>query len=413
MTWRANPRTARLEDKGSNRPPGWRSGVNAPAYLAAGLSRASAAMLLFIVPFRVTALGWSPAVVGLEVGAIFAGPMLLAVPMGQMVDRLGVRRVVLLSSVLGATAVAFCSVATAEGPLAFLLVLAGLSQSALWIAAQTAVGAAGGGSFGWLSAAAQGGNVAGPVVAGIVAARQGDSAVFLASAGALGALALVTTLVKSAQPVAHEASQKRGHVVKQAAELLRRPGIRLLLGVTMLRVGLVVIRGSFYPLLLHHQGLSKASTGGLVALVALIGVVVAPIGGRLHTDLTKRVALLGGMAGASVAFVLAPAVTGMTPQLGVAAILGVGLGISQPTLLHQFNQLVPGEARGFAVGLRTSVARVSQLSVPVGLGLVVGVLSLPVALVAFGLVAMLTTGALAVSPAGRGGIGPAGPTGGP
>lgn len=317
------------------------------AYSAAGLSRASAAMLLFIVPFRVSALGRPPAVVGLEVAAIFAGPMLLAVPIGQMVDHLGVRKVVFLSCVFAAIALAFCSVTTAEGPLALLLASAGLGQSALWIAAQTEIGAAGGGGFGWLSAVAQGGNVAGPVLAGVLAAREGDSAVFLASAGVLCALAVVTTLVKSAQPVTDGASQKQGNMMKQAAELWR-PGIRLLLGITMLRVGLVVIRGSFYPLLLHHQGLSKASTGGIVALVALIGIVVAPIGGRLHSDAANRVALLGGMAGASVAFVLAPMVTGMTLQLGVAAILGVGLGISQPTLLHQFNQLLPAKSRGSA-----------------------------------------------------------------
>lgn len=183
----ANRRTARLECRDNDFSRACLRGVNAPFYWTAGLSRASAAMLLFVVPFRCAALGWSPAVVGFEVGAIFVAPMLLAVPMGRMVDRLGVRRVIFLSSVLGVTALACCSVTTTETLLAFLLILAGLGQSTLWIAAQTGIGTAGKAGFGWLSAAAQGGNVAGPVFAGFVAARNGDNVVFLASASACGA----------------------------------------------------------------------------------------------------------------------------------------------------------------------------------------------------------------------------------
>lgn len=352
-------------------------------------------------------------IVGPEIAAIFIGPMLLAVPVGKALDRLGTRVVVLIGSVLGATAVALCSLTTTEEVMAALLAIAGLGQSALWIAAQTAVGVEGVGNFGWLSAAAQGGNIVGPVTAGLVAARAGDGAVFLASAGALGALALVTTLLRSTQSVLPGAEWGGGHVVKQAMGLLRLPGVGLMLGVTALRVGLVVVRGSYYPLLLHDQGFSKATTGVLVTLVALTGVVVAPIVGRLTADVARWAALLGGMAGGSVAFILAPAVSSMIPQVGIAVLLGVGLGISQPALLAQFNRLVPAESRGLAVGLRTSVARSSQVSVPVVVGLVVGAFSLPVALVSFGLVAVLTTGALAVSPARRGEVGPSGPTGEP
>lgn len=376
---------------------GGRRRERALAYLAGGLSRASAAMLLFIVPFRATAFGWSPTVVGLEIGAIFLGPMLVAVPMGRAVDRMGTHRVVLLGSFIGATAVMFCSVATTEWSLAAMLAVGGLGQSALWIAAQTAVGTDGGGSFGWLSAAAQVGNVAGPAIAGLLAVRAGDGSVFLASGGTIGALALVATLLRPGPSALPGTEVQRGHVVQQVAGLLRLPGIRLMLGITVLRVGLVVTRGSYYPLLLHGQGFSKATTGLFVALVALIGVVVAPIVGRLNSEGARRATLLGGMASASVAFTIAPAVSGMGLEVGTAVLLGVGLGISQPALLSQFNRLVPAECRGLAVGLRTSVARVSQLSVPVVLGLLVGTLALPMALVAFGLAGVLASGALGVS----------------
>lgn len=135
----------------------------------------------------------------------------------------------------------------------------------------------------------------------------------------------------------------------------------------------------------------------LVGLVAVIGVIAAPISGRLSSGVARRGALLGGMAGASLALAIAPAASGPAAQLGTAILLGLGLGISQPTLLFEFNRLVPGEVRGLAVGVRTSVARASQVGIPLGLGLVTGALSLSTGLIILGCCGILATGALARS----------------
>lgn len=369
------------------------------AYLAGGLSRASAAMLLLIVPLWAIGRGWTPAVTGLEVGAIFAGPLVLALPIGRMVDRLGARKVVLLGSLLGGGAASMCALATAPGTLAGLLVLAGLGQSALWIAAQAAVGGPSGGSFAFLSSAAQGGNVVGPVVGGLIASSAGDRAVFMLAGGTLAIAACIAALTAgpSGCPGGNGAVGGIGTMVRHAGVLLRRREVGLLLTATMLRVAIVVVRGSFYPLFLHSHGFSKAITGLLVGTAALVGVGAAQMSDKLPKLLPGRGRLLAGMAGASAAIALAPAAPWLVPQLAIAALLGASLGISQPTLFSEFNRLIPQQVRGLAVGIRTSVARASQLALPIALGAVTGTLSLSAALAVLGGTGVLLTGALAKS----------------
>lgn len=366
------------------------------AYWAAGTSRASAAMLLFIVPLRASELHWSLSIVGLEIGAVFAGPLVLAMPLGRMVDRCGTRKVVLCGAMLGGAAASACSLTTSQGYLAVLLAAVGLGESALWIAAQATIGRQRQGSFGVLSAAAQGGNVVGPVLSGLIAASAGDRVVFLAVGGSLGMAALLAVTIGVPKPASDQGTPERSMILRQAGRLLRQREIALLLGATVLRVGLVVTRGSFYPLFLHAQGFSKSTTGLIVGVVALIGVVVAPMSDKLRRVLPGRRRLFAGLVGASAAIGLAPTMPWLGPQLAIATVLGLCLGISQPTLLAEFNLLLPGQARGLAVGLRTTIARASQLTVPIGVGMLASVFSVPTALMAIGSTGILLSGAFLI-----------------
>ncbi|KZD07520.1 MFS transporter [Oceanibaculum pacificum] len=99
--------------------------------LAHALGTLSIASVLVLAPALQDAFALNQTRFGLMVSCYYASQFLLAIPVGFLIDRIGVRRGLLLSHVLGATALALLSLAQGLGQACLALALMGVAYSLL------------------------------------------------------------------------------------------------------------------------------------------------------------------------------------------------------------------------------------------------------------------------------------------
>ena len=352
---------------------------------------------------------------GLQVAAVLAAQAVpaavLAVPAGLVADRLGHRRLVALGSVV--TVVGGLLLAAPGGIPAIVLgqAVIGAGGVAVWLGVQ-----------GWMIARAPGdtdadrdrrmsnwsvvvlvGQLAGPVVGGLLADLTGYRGAFFAFA----AIALVGVVCARGMaelprpaPADGEASVSvRGLLgsYRTAASLTRSPGMVLTLLVSFCAAGLLDLRTAFQPLYFHTLGLTPTVIGVVLSCGTAAGVVsraaLVPLLRRCRIGTVAVLTLVPGAAAVGgVAFV-----EDLWAVFLLAGVAGLSLGMAQPLTLRLTADVTDPRHHGVAIGLRLVANRTARWLDPLFFGAVLAVTSLPVALVC---TALLVTGAALV--AGRG-----------
>lgn len=363
------------------------------AYAVGVSERISQSMAMLLIPLWAINLHSPPIVLGIDVAAPSLAPMVLAIPIGALADRLGAGRIVLWGSLVAAVATLFTAWVASPWTLALWQVFAGLGRSAAWIGAQALVTRPGQpkGGAGWLSLSAQIGNLSGPVAAGALLTPFGIPLAFLCSSAGLWLVAGASLLIRL--PEARLSHREKGSPLgdfRAAAHLMRHSGMRLVTVTTVVRLALIALRASFYIVFLHHHRFAPLSIGILLGLAAGMSALFAVGAERLAQRLSYRTLLLLGLSlmGASIA--LTPADPHLAWQLAMMTLFGAGTGVSQPALIVLLAESVPSQARGLAFGWRTAVNRLAQVASPMVLGALAGFFALPVLLTGFGLLSVLT-----------------------
>lgn len=335
-----------------------------------GIALTSSFMLATLVPLYGASIGLSSATIGALVSSAFVAPLVLGIPIGRRVDRLGARPHLML----GATALATLPWLVAAKPelwaLAVLQIGAGTAQTVLMIAGQASVAASGDGAvrlrnLGWYSVSISAANLVAPFAAGAIVDLYGFRTAFAAAALVSLAAVVATAFLRIPRPVPTESVPLRAAM----AAVWASPTARMGMVASSVVLMTLVINQAFLPVLLTRQGASATAIGGLLSLVALSSIAVRPF-------LARVVPLLGGPASAIVAVSLlvasGAALTGLAPipaALVVAALaLGLGSGVSQPTSMELVLTDTDRRHRGAALGLRVSVNRVAQILGPLLLG---------------------------------------------
>jgi MFS family permease len=350
--WRATP------PRGTPPRPHWQLA------LVAGMAAGLYTLVGLLVPLWAVTLGAAPAQVGLLVGAGAVLPMLLAVPAGASVARLGAPRLLVLAALLalvGTLAIPFERDLTR---LVLLQLVGGLGRAIAWMAAQTYLVQLGGGPDGArravvFSCASMVGTLLSPFVVGLVVGGWGYEAAFGVAAVAyallaLGGARLPTPAAKAQAPLAPHSSATAEAAIPLAlhptatespfapgppppgrARLLASRSAMLVLLGTFLRFACGTLRLTFFPLFLAGLGYAPLAIGLLVGLGNLVSVGGAPLArpllGRLGSLRLLYVALCVGLT----ALALTPLGTAALPIVGLAALWGLGMGLSLPALLQQ------------------------------------------------------------------------------
>lgn len=314
---------------------------------------------------------------GLLAASYAVFPLLLAVPTGGLVDRLGERRLM----AIGSAVVLSCSVflllwGSSIVALVIGTALLGAGQLACVVGQQAVVANNAASSrmdsaFGYLTFAASLGQALGPLAISLVGGasiRPDTQAIFLLSV-VMSLVLFATTFVVPA----HVSAGKRKAVsagTGSAVSLLKSPGVARALATSATVLAVVDLTMVYLPALGADRGLTAATVGAMLTVRAVFSMVSRLLLGRVSRRIGRMRLLVVSLALSTAA--LAAAAIPMPAWLLfiVMALLGLGLGIGQPLTMSWLSAQAPAGQRGRALALRLAGNRVGQVVLPSAIGVV-------------------------------------------
>jgi MFS family permease len=306
-------------------------------------------------------------------------PLLLALPIGNLVDRLGERRLM----AAGSAVVLSCSVflllwGSSVAALIAGTALLGAGQLACVVGQQAVVANNAASSrldsaFGYLTFAASLGQALGPLAISLVggqSVRPDTHSIFLLAAGMGLVLFGTTFLVSSRVSGGMRATRSGGAPRGSAFSLLRVPGVARALATSATVLAVVDLTVVYLPALGAERGIT-AATVGLMLTVRAVFSMVSRLGlGRVSRRLGRLKLLVLSLAVSTVALAVAAIPMPEWLLFVVMAFLGLGLGIGQPLTMSWLSAQAPEGQRGRALALRLAGNRVGQVVLPSAIGVV-------------------------------------------
>jgi MFS family permease len=358
-----------------------------------------------MIGYRAIELGADTFALGV-LAASFAAPALVAsLPLGRVADRRGgavlsfVGALLALAGTLGSVLLSDLWTLVGAGA------VVGLGHVGVMIGQQSLVAAQSHASssdsaFGNLTAAASIGQLIGPPAVTVAAgaawlatrAEGSDAASGLLVAGAFTAAALPMFLVLRRGRTS--SSELTPMPPVGSANLLRTPGLWRSLVVSGAVLVTVDLLYAFIPAWATQRGIDVRTVGILLALRAAVSVVSRVGLSRLVARFGRRNLVLVSVLAAAGGLCLLP--FGGTTGAVVAMVgLGLGLGIPQPLTMVWVTRLTDPSRHGAVLGLRMSVNRLAQITLPLAIGAVAAPLGASAVFVAN---AALLAGALLALP---------------
>jgi predicted MFS family arabinose efflux permease len=317
-------------------------------------------------------LGESPFTVGTLMSLYSLLPMLFAVSIGRLSDRIGVRTPMLAGSTLLAASALIPFLWPGIGALYVASVLIGSSFMLYHVAAQNIVGHIGRAEDRAVnfSLAALGFSISGfsgPMLAGFGIDWLGYPATFLA----LSVLPLVPVVVLALNKLPLPRLPGHGRSPdpdRRLADLFRHGELRRLFIVS----GLLAMAWDLFafaiPIYGSRIGLSASKIGVVLGSFSLATFAVRLCLPAMSRRLTAWPLLVVSLLVAGATFVLFPVFQHATPLMALAFVLGLGLGMSQPMVMSLMHNATPPGRVGEAVGVRMTLVNMSQTGMPLLFG---------------------------------------------
>ncbi len=358
------------------------------AVFGAGLfANSSQTMISVILPLWLVALGHSPFLMGIVLGARSILPLIFSIHGGALMDRFGTRRIMLGCAVVSAVIPLLYPMSIWTWALFLLQMVVGLTATLNWMGAQTLIGQLMKGSpvyAGRLTFSSRIGQLAGPPIVGLFWDLTGawGAFLFLAFWGACGVAAclLLPDIGKAdrgpPRRVVITELLPRIADYRETFLLLRNPAILVIVASSMLSVAGNGIQSSFYVVYLEGIGFSGTLIGLLLSAMSTFGLAGALMVGivtRIGNPMTLLVLIV-------IAEVVAIAVTPLfhllTPLFILIAFRGFFAGVAHPLTVANLGHGAEANAQGKAVGLRTTANRLTGLVTPILMGSIVEVVGL-------------------------------------
>lgn len=396
---------------------------------AAVFTQTGVSLLRPVTSYKLLDYGADATAIGIATAAYAVIPLVIAVWLGRLSDRVIRLRFLLLAGalLLGVGGVGLALAPGLAGVIVASTVL-GFGHLLFTIAGQSAIarysppGQLDAG-FGWFTAAYSTGQLIGPLVGGLILGGAGDQgradAVNLALwvgavVAAAGAALLIAPLPGSprdlrsepcagdgrqgepntaggraegadAAPAGHAPSGTE-HVLNGGARdpgkatvwrILRIPGLPSIMLGALALLAMLDILTAFLPVVGEELGVGPETVGFLLALRAAASIVCRSMLPWLVRRFSRRQLMLWCLFGAGVTLALPPLALGWWPgvagEIAAGALLLVGgffLGIGQPLSMSAISQSVPGSWRGSALAVRLMGNRAGQVAMPLLAGAV-------------------------------------------
>ena len=339
------------------------------AYLTGGFGLAFNVMMTFLLPLRASDLGIGIGVIGLLLGVKGAVEAVVSVQVGGVVDRIGPRRAFIIGTAGCTLLVALYALATTLLALVLLQLAVGVLRPMAWVGSQSFVaglreGADQARDTGRLSLFATGSQVVGPLLVGFAAQIGDTGSAFYALAAYCATFTVIGLLVpKGSDAGSRQATKRRGLV--SGLRLLSIRGIRVVMLLTFARLWITTAFGAFFPLLLVTGGTSEGSAATVVASTAIVATMLSPTTGRLAERLRVDTLAALALSFGALGLVVAPLFDSFPAAYVVAFLVGIGNGISLPTLLVLVSRAVSPDKRGLALGLRAGFNQLAAALAPI------------------------------------------------
>jgi MFS family permease len=360
------------------------SGTGLPRWMlpllgCAVLTQAALNLSRPLVTYRVIGLGGDALAVGLVTAAFAVLPLLAAMPIGRLTDRLrGLSTIFISGLLVSAGGTALMATTNSLPALAASSAVLGLGQLVIMLSAQGIIARWSGDhmldrGFGLFTAAVAFGQLFGPLLVGVLLRDasgaelvEASHTAFWVAAGVgllplpLAALVALRVPRMPKRPVGEQRAP-----IESSMQLMRHRGVGAGMYASLALLSTVDILTAYLPLIGERRGISPLAVGALLALRS-----AATISSRLLLDVmlrrrTREQLIVLSAAGSAVALVVVPiagiGIAGMAVALFVGGFL---LGVGQPLTMSLLARAVPDNARSSVLALRMVANRVGQVAVP-------------------------------------------------
>ena len=316
-------------------------------------------------------LGASQFIIGVMIAMYSLLPALLALQVGKLTDRLGVRVPMLIGSLGMAAALLLPWLFQSMPALYASAALIGVTHMMYNVSAQNLVGSIGGvedrtRNFSNYALAMALGSFLGPLSGGIFIDTFGHAGSYLYVA----AIPLVPVLI-----LAFARGVGRGPRVKTEEEqavlytsLLSNPVLRRTLIASAMAVTGQDLFQFYMPIYGHSVGLSASAIGVVLGMFGIsaffVRIWLPALVKRWGADAVFSYSLYA----AAVAFLMFPLFSSAVTLSIVALVLGLGMGCAQPVTLMLIYGRAPEGRSGEALGMRVTINQFTHIVVPIVFG---------------------------------------------
>lgn len=317
-------------------------------------------------------LNATPFTVGVLMALYALLPMLFAVTMGRLSDRIGSRTPMLIGSVTLAASALIPYLWPTLGALYVASTLIGSSFMMYHVAYQNVIGYIGKPedrpmNFSMVALGFSISGFTGPMIAGFGIDVLGHAATF----AVLAAFPLLPILVLGLRALRFPPRHSPGtppEAGRSVMDLLRHRGLRPIFVASSLLASAWDMFTFAIPIYGSRIGLSASTIGLILGSFSVATFVIRGLLPAISRRLAAWTLLTVSLATASGTFLLFPVLERAGFLMALAFTLGLGLGMSQPMVMSLLHNAAPPGRAGEAVGVRMSIVNLSQTSMPLLFG---------------------------------------------
>lgn len=337
-----------------------RSELILAVYLPTALLAVGQGVLLTTIPFLGTSMGLSNLAISLIASAASLGTLLMDVPAGALLHRVGLRRSMIVGSALVVVGTFTLALPLSVGMLTAMRVLAGVG-TAMWglsrhsfiaLAVPPSERGRAISTFGGINRI---GTFGGPALGGLIASTMGIQASFVAS-GILALLALVSAaiFIGAVSPMASKATLSPAQRWQSVRSTLRaNAGDMTAAGVAqlfaqMIRTGRQILIPLYAAVVLE---LSVGQVGAVMTIAALVDMSMFVPAGYVMDRFGRKFTSVPSFAVMAIGMGMLPFASSFWGLAAVAAVIGLGNGMGSGAMMTLGADLAPPDATGEFLGI--------------------------------------------------------------
>lgn len=338
--------------------------VAVTAHVALGAARVTTA--LYALSLHASAF-----TVGTLIALFALFPMILAVPMGRVIDRIGMRKPLMVGCLLASAGV-FLAATVGGLPILYVAaVLIGTGFMAIFIGTQHAVGVMSPpdqrtASYSRLSLGFSISSFTGPLIAGFMIDHVSYSFAY-ASCGLFTMIAFGLTVSGA---LAHLPIQPNSqhHAKGSPLQLLRDSELRRVYIVGILLAAAWDMFAFVTPVHGSSLGFSASTIGMILACFAAATFIVRLAMPGIVRRYREWQILTVALTTAAICYVIFPFMDTPITLAATAAVLGLALGTGQPNVLALLHSIAPAGRSAEAIGIRATIGNASSVMMPLAFG---------------------------------------------